>query len=81
MFILIKFLARLKIVVGGKIIKEAIIIGALTIFEALELNLSGLMSFGVVNALARVGNVVGIDRIKNVKLQSPNNISGVFNVA
>ena len=66
---------------SGKIIEKTTVISALTIFEALELNLSGLMSFGVVNALARVGNVVGIDRIKNVKLQSPNNISGVFNVA
>ena len=31
--------------------------------------------------MSGIGNVAGIDRVKNEKLQSPNDISGVFNVA
>lgn len=65
----------------SRVIEEkAIVIGALPIFETLELNLTRLLTFSVVDALARVSNIIGIDRIENVELQSPNNISGVFNV-
>ena len=46
---------------GGKIIEEAVIVGALTIFETLELNLSGLLVFSVVNFFAGVGDIVRID--------------------
>ena len=35
--------------------EEALVVGALAIFEALELNLAGLFLFGVVDLLASVG--------------------------
>ena len=67
--------------VQREIFEEAVIVGALTIFETLELDLTRLLTFSVVDAFARVGDITGIDGVKDIKLQSPNNISGVFNVA
>jgi len=66
---------------GGEIIEEALVVGALPIFEAFELNLSRLKFFGVVNLLAEVGEIAGIEMIEDVKLKSPDDIGGVFNVA
>ena len=75
-----EFITRLEIVMGGKIVEKTIIVGALPIFEALELNLARLLLFCDVDFFSRVGNIAGIDRIEDIKLQSPNDISGVFDV-
>ena len=66
---------------GGKIIEVTVIIGALPIFEALELNLARLFLFSDVDFFPRVGDIVRIDRVEDIKLQSPNDISGIFYVA
>ena len=66
---------------GGKVFEITIVIGALSVLEALELNLSGVFLFSDVYFFAGVGNIARIDRIKDVELQSPNDISGVFDVA
>ena len=46
---------------GGKIVEKTIIVGALPIFEALELNLARLLLFSDVDFFSRVSNIVGID--------------------
>ena len=66
---------------GGEIIEEALVVGALPIFEAFELNLSRLKFFGVVNLLAEVGEIAGTEMIEDVKLKSPDNVGGVLDVA
>ena len=66
---------------GGKVVEKAIVIGTLSIFEAFELNVSGLLLFSVVDFFARVSNIIGIDRIENEKLKSPDDIGCIFNVS
>ena len=39
-----------------------------------------MLLFSVVDFLTRVSDIAWIDKVENVELQSPNNISGVFNV-
>ena len=65
---------------SGKIIEEAVIVGALPIFETLELNLSGLLLFRLVYALARVCYVARIDCVENVELQSPDDICCILDI-
>ena len=43
--------------------------------------LTGLLLFGVVDTFAGVCNVTRIDMIKDVELQSPDNISGILDIA
>ncbi len=74
-------IARLEEIMGGMVVEKTIIIGALAILEAFELNLSRLKLFGFVNTLARVAYIAGIDRVENEELKSPDDIGGVFNVA
>ena len=50
------------------VFEKALIIGALPIFEARELNVSGLLLFGVVDFFSRVANVARIDRIQDEEL-------------
>ena len=51
-----------------KIVEKTVVISALPIFDALELNLTRLMSFSVIDFFAGVGNIVGIDRVENIEL-------------
>ena len=64
-----------------EVVEKTIIVGALTIFKAFELNLSGLLLFGFVNFLPSVRDVKRIDRIDDEELKSPNNIGSVFDIA
>ena len=48
-------LAWNKAVVSGEIVEEAVVVGALPILEALELNLPWLLFFGVADLFANVG--------------------------
>ncbi len=57
----VELIARLEVVVGRVVVEEAVVIGALAVLEALELNLSRLKIFGLVDTLAGVGNVAGVD--------------------
>ena len=64
-----------------KVVEKAVVIGALSIFEALELDLSRLLFFGLVDFLSGFRNVKRVDRIESEELQSPNDIGSVLNVA
>lgn len=66
---------------SGEIVEKALVIGALAILEAFELNLSGLLLFSVVDLLAKVGEIAGTEMIEDVKLESPDNVGGVLDVA
>ena len=80
--LVIKAVAGLEAVVSRMVKEEAIVIGALPIFEAFEVDLARLLSLGVFDTFARLGNViVAFEVVHNVKLESPNNVGGVFNVA
>ena len=59
----------------------AIVVDALPIFEALELDLTRLLFFRFFDLLACVGEAAEIQMIENVELQSPDNVGGVFDVA
>lgn len=74
-------LTSLEVVMSGEVLEETFIIGALPILETLELNLTGLLFFSVVDAFSCVGNVAGINGAENVELKSPNNVGGVFDIA
>ena len=63
-----------------EIVEKAIVVGALPIFETLELNLSRLLLFGFVDFLPSVRDVEGVDGIDDEKLKSPNDIGSVFNI-
>ena len=64
----VEFFAGNKTVVSGKIVEEAVIIGALPIFQTLELNLSGLLLFGFVDFLPSVGDIERVDRVDDEEL-------------
>ena len=66
---------------SGEIVEKALVIGALAILEAFELNLSGLLLFSVVDLLAKVGEIARTQMVENIELESPDNIGGVFDVA
>ena len=53
----------------------------MTVFQAFELDLARLFLFGVVDFFPTVSNVAWVDRIDGEKLQSPDDIGGVLNVA
>ena len=64
-----------------KIVEETVIVGALPIFKAFELDLARLLFFGFVDFLPSVRDVERVDRINNEELQSPDDIGGIFDVA
>ena len=66
---------------SGEIVEKALVIGALAILEAFELNLPRLLFFSVVNLFAKVGEVSWTKMIEDVKLESPDNVGGVLDVA
>ena len=63
-----------------EVVEKAIVVGALSIFKAFELNLARLLLFGFVDFLPGVRDVKRVDRINNEELQSPDNIGCVFYV-
>ena len=63
-----------------EVVEKAIIVGALPIFKAFELNVSGLLFFGFVDFLPSVRDVERIDRIDDEELESPDDIGSVFDV-
>ena len=76
-----EFLAWSKAVVSRKIIEETIVVGALAIFKAFELNLAWLLLFGFVDFLPSVRDVERVDRIDDEELKSPDDIGSVFDIA
>ena len=70
-----------KAVVSGEVVEEAIVVGALPIFKAFELDLTRLLFFGFVGFLPSVGDVERVDRIDDEELKSPNDIGSVFDIA
>lgn len=62
----ILFSARNEVVVGAVVVEKTIVIGALPIFRALELNLAKLFLFSVVDFFARIGNVAGVNVVQDV---------------
>ena len=66
---------------SGEIIEKALVVGALAILEAFKLNMPRLFLFSVIDLLAHVGEVAGAEMIEDVKLESPNNVGGVLDVA
>ena len=66
----------------GKVAKVAVVVGALSILEALQMNLSRLLTFGVVDTFSSISNVVvAFERVHDVELQSPDDIGGVLDIA
>ena len=59
----VKIVAGHEAVVGGEIIEEALVVGALAIFEAFELDLARLLFFGVVDLFSQVGEAAGAQMI------------------
>lgn len=53
----IEFITRHETIVSGVVKEKAVVIGALAIFEALELNLSRLLFLGVVDFFTGIGDV------------------------
>lgn len=77
----LEFVARLESIVCGIVTKVTVVVGALPILEALQMNLPRLLPLGVVDSFASFGNVVvAFELVHHVELQSPNDIGGVFNV-
>ena len=64
-----------------KIVEETVIVGALPIFKAFELNLAWLLFFGFVDFLPSVRYVERVDRIDDEELKSPDDIGSVFDIA
>ena len=64
-----------------KIVEETVIVGALPIFKAFELNLARLLLFGFVDFLPSVRDVERVDRIDDEELKSPDDIGSVFDIA
>ena len=77
----VEIFAGHEAVVGGKIIEEALVVGALTILQTLELDLARLNFFCVVDLFSQVGEIGGTEMIEDVELKSPDNVRGVFDVA
>ena len=77
----VKVVAGYEAIVSGKIVEEAVVVGALAILKTFELNLPRLLFFGVVDLLASIGEVAEAQMIENIELKSPDNVGGVFDVA
>ena len=67
---------------SGVVEEEAIVIGALPILEAFEVDLARLLLFGFFNTFAKLREViVAFEVVHKIELKSQDDISGVFNVA
>ena len=81
LFVIIELFARDKAIVSREIVKEAVVIGALPVFKAFELDLARLLLFSFVDFLSSVVDVKRVNRVDNEELKSPNDIGSVFDVA
>ena len=66
---------------SGEVFEKTIVIGALPIFKAFELNLARLLLFGIVDFFPSVRYIERVDRIDDEELKSPNDIGSVFDIA
>ena len=74
----VSFLARNEAVVSRKVVKEALIVSILPIFEALDLNMTRLLFFFVVDLFAQVGEATKAQMIEYIELKSPDNVGGIL---
>ena len=81
LFVFIELFAGNKAIVSREIVEETVVIGAVTIFKAFELNLSRLLFFSFVDLFPCISDIEGVERVENEKLKSPDDISSIFNVA
>ena len=61
MCLIVETFARHEAIVSGKVLEEAVVVGALSILEALKVNLPRLLFLGVVDTFARFGKISGVD--------------------
>ena len=62
--------------------EKAVIIGALTVFEAFEVNMTRLFLFGFFDNIACVGSVgIIFNVIDNIELQSPDDVGRILDIA
>ena len=78
--IVVEFFAWGKAVVSGEVVEKTIVVGALPIFKAFELDLARLLLFGFVDFLPSVRNVERVDRVDDEELKSPDDIGSVFDI-
>ena len=76
-----EFFTLSKAVVSRVVVEKTIVIGALPIFKAFELNLARLLLFGFVDFLSSVRDVERVGIIDDEELKSPNDIGSVFDIA
>ena len=74
-------IARQEAVVSGMVVKETVVVDSLSILEARELNLTGLLFFSFIDFLAIFRSVERVERVEYIELQSPNDIGGIFDIA
>lgn len=77
----IRFIARNEAVIGGEIFEENIVIDTLPIFETAKLNLTRVSFFSLVDNVAIFGNSAVEKFVGTIKLQAPDNVGGILNVA
>ena len=78
----VKVVAGLKAIVSRVVVEEAIVVCALPILEALEINLARLLFFRLIDFLAQFGQVIEVlQLVHKVELESPNDVSGVLDIA
>ena len=76
------FIAGLETVVRRVILEKAIVVRALTILQALEMNLARLLLFRLVDFPPRFGNIrADFEIVYDIELQSPDNVRRVLDVA
>ena len=68
-------------IVGREIIETAFVVRTLPIFETAELNVTRVRVFSLFDDFAIFRDSPVAQIVGNEKLKSPNNVSGVFNIA
>ena len=77
----VRFITRDKAVVGRKVFEENVVVDTLPIFKTTKLNMTRVGFFGIVDNVAIFGNSTVEKFIGTIKLQAPNDIGGVFDIA
>ena len=73
--------AGLEVIVRREILEETIVVRALTILQAVEMDLTGLLFLCLVNLLTKRRGLVTFKFVDSVKLQCPNHVGRVLDVA
>ena len=77
-----KFIARLEIVMSRVVMKVAVVILSLSIFQAFELNMTRFLTLSIFKFLTGRGYIgADFNIVTYIELQSPDNVSGILNVA